>query len=240
MNVVAIIPALNEEGVIGAVVRGLPPSIGQVIVVDNGSTDATAAVAAEVSAVVVRQQERGYGAACIAGYEAAPDADVFIFLDGDGSDPPEKAELLLKALTSDNADLVLGLRRGNVERGSMYLHQAAGTKGLSALIRLLTGAPIQDLASFKVIRAEVLRSLDLRSRQQGWTAELITKCACRKVRIAQVETGYRRRVGHSKVSGSLKGSMLAAWRLTAAILGVWWAERGRRERNASSAHARGP
>lgn len=223
MTTVAIIPALNEEAAIGAVIRGLGCAVDRVIVVDNGSTDSTRDVALAAGADVVRQTERGYGAAMLAGVGAAPDADVYVFLDGDGSDPGERAGDLIARL--DQADVVLGVRSGDVEAGSMFLHQRLGNLFMSWLIRRLTGQAIHDLPSFKVIRGDALRSLDLRDRRHGWTAELITRAACRGLLIAEVETGYRRRTGVSKVSGSLKGSALAAYRMNAAILRVWLEER---------------
>src|SRR5262249_23151596 len=155
------------------------------IVVDNGSTDRTREVAEAAGARVVAQTERGYGSACLGGIAASPDADIYVFLDGDGADPPERLPDLLRALDA-GYDLVLGTRRGAIERGSMYWHQRLGNIGMSWLIRRLSGAPVHDLASFKVIRGDVLRALDLRERRQGWTAELIAKAACRGYRIAEV------------------------------------------------------
>ncbi|MGE0059813.1 MAG: glycosyltransferase family 2 protein [Dehalococcoidia bacterium] len=222
MTTVAIVPALNEEAAIGEVVRSLTGSVDRVIVVDNGSTDGTPSVAEAAGADVVRQSERGYGAAMLAGVAAAPDADVYVFLDGDGSDEGERAAELIARL--QQADLVLGVRAGDVEAGSMFWHQRAGNIFMSWLIRRLSGEAIHDLPSFKAIRGDVLRSLELQERRHGWTAELITRAACRDLRIVEVQTGYRRRVGVSKVSGSFKGSALAASRMNAAIVRVWWEE----------------
>jgi hypothetical protein len=129
---------------------------------------------------------------------------------------------LLDRLVDSEADLVLGVRRGAVEPGSMYWHQRLGNVFMSWLIRRLTGALVHDLASFKVIRGSVLRALRIEDRQQGWTAELITACAVRGLRISEVSTGYRRRAGKSKVSGSAFGSLKATYRLNAAILRVWF------------------
>jgi hypothetical protein len=228
LRIVAIIPALNEEESIEAVVRGLPPALSRIIVVDNGSTDLTAARAREAGASVVLQPERGYGAACMAGVEADPDADVYLFLDGDGSDPPEQASGVLRALEEEPADLVLGVRRGEVESGSMFWHQRLGNLWMSWLIRCLSGKPVHDLPSFKAIRGPILHSLGLEERRHGWTAELITRCVCRQLRLTEVATGYRRRSGHSKVSGSVKASVLAAYRLNSAILRVWLSETRRK------------
>jgi glycosyltransferase involved in cell wall biosynthesis len=229
VKTVAIIPALNEEAAIGDVVRGLPSNIEVVLVVDNGSTDRTANRAREAGATVVLQPKRGYGAACMAGVHAAPDAGVYLFLDGDGSDPPARAANLLQALDTCGADLVLGLRLGDLDPGAMFWHQRLGNLAMTWLIRRLSGRPVHDLSSFKAVRGPVLRALDLRQETYGWTAELIMRCACGGLKIEELETGYRRRIGHSKVSGSIRTSLLAGLQLNAAILGAWYRERrGRR------------
>jgi glycosyltransferase involved in cell wall biosynthesis len=226
VNTVAIIPALNEEDAIGGVVAGVLPAVDRVIVIDNGSTDATGACALAAGAEVIHQRERGYGAACLAGIEAAPSYDAYVFLDGDGSDIGERAAELIRRL--EDADLVLGTRFGKIEPGAMLWHQRAGNLFMSWLIRQLSGQAVHDLPSFKAVRGDALRGLNLRERRHGWTAELIMRAACQGLRIVEVETGYRRRIGQSKVSGSVKGTLLAAYRLNAAIVRVWREERGRR------------
>jgi glycosyltransferase involved in cell wall biosynthesis len=191
------------------------------VVVDNGSTDGTATVATEAGATVVLEPRRGYGAACMAGAASASDADAFVFLDGDGADPPERITDLLAALRDSGADLALGIRRGDVEPGSMLWHQRLGNQILSGIIRRLFAWPLHDLPSYKLIRAETLAALDVQDRAQGWTAELLAKAAATRLRLVEIETGYRRRVGVSKVSGTVRGSLRAAWQLTFAILRVW-------------------
>jgi glycosyltransferase involved in cell wall biosynthesis len=229
MRTVVIIPALNEEQVIGAVVRAVPKDAADaVIVVDNGSTDRTAAVAEDAAARVVHEPERGYGAACMAGVAAEPLADVFVFLDGDGSDPPARIVDVLAPIHGDEADLVLGIRRGEVEAGAMLWHQRIGNRFMSWLIRALSGQDVHDLPSLKAVRADLLRSLALSERTHGWTAEFIAKAALGGYRIKEVPTGYRRRVGESKVSGSLSGSARAAYRMNAAILRAWLYSRHQR------------
>jgi glycosyltransferase involved in cell wall biosynthesis len=226
MKVCVIIPALNEEAAIGQVVSRVPRDIAQeIVVVDNGSTDATAKVAREAGARVVYAPERGYGNACMAGVSAAPDADVYAFMDGDGSDEPQRLGELLEPVLRGKAALALGVRAGDVEPGSMPWHQRAGNAALTVLIRLVARRKLRDLPSFKVIGAETLRSLALRERKHGWTAELIAKAALRRLTIIEVETGYRRRLGRSKVSGTVRGSLLAGLRIVAAILRAWIAER---------------
>jgi glycosyltransferase involved in cell wall biosynthesis len=226
MRAVVIIPALNEEQAIASVVNAArPANVQAIVVVDNGSTDRTAAVAAAAGATVVWQPERGYGAACMAGVAAMPEAEAFVFLDGDGSDPPERIGDVLASIEAGTADLVLGSRRGDVEPGSMLWHQQLGNAVMSGLISRLSGVPIVDLPSFKAIRADALYRLALKERRHGWTAELIAKAACLGLRIAEVPTGYRRRTGRSKVSGSLRGATQAALSMNAAIVRVWLASR---------------
>jgi glycosyltransferase involved in cell wall biosynthesis len=232
MSTAVIIPALNEEQVIADVVMGMPAGVADiVIVVDNGSTDQTAKVALAAGATVVYEPERGYGAACMAGVAAA-EADVLVFLDGDGSDPPARIADIVTPIAYDQADLVLGIRLGDVEPGAMLWHQRAGNAFMSWMIRALSGQEVRDLPSLKASRAEFLHSLALTERTHGWTAELVAKAAFGRLRITEVPTGYRRRVGQSKVSGSLRGSVQAAVRMNAAILRAWLAARrqpGKRE-----------
>jgi glycosyltransferase involved in cell wall biosynthesis len=221
-----IIPALDEEAAIGRVVSEVPRDVAQeIIVVDNGSTDATAKVASEAGALVVSAPERGYGNACMAGVRAAPDADFYAFMDGDGSDAPQRLGDLAGPVLRGEAALALGVRAGAVEPGAMPWHQRAGNAALTALIRLVSGCRLHDLPSFKVIGAETLRSLALRERKHGWTAELITRAALRRLPIVELETGYRRRLGRSKVSGTVRGSLLAGFRILTAIIRARIAER---------------
>ena len=229
MRIVAIIPALNEADAIGKVVAEIPRDlIDEIIVVDNGSTDATAAVARDAGARVVAQPERGYGAASMAGVDAAPDADIFVFMDGDHSDVPARLADLIGPIRRDEADVVFGVRAGNVERGAMLWHQRTGNIFMTWLIRRASGRSIHDLPSLKAVRATTLRSFELRERTHGWPAELVTSAALSGARIREIETGYRRRIGTSKVSGSVRGSALAAYRANAAIVKVMLKYRRRR------------
>ncbi len=228
MKVAAIIPALNEEAAIGIVVKAIPRDVvTDVIVVDNGSSDHTTDVARAAGAIVVSQPERGYGAACMAGVAAAfaATADIVVFMDGDAADVPDRLADLVALIARGEAQLVLGVRDGDVERGAMLWHQRLGNKLVTAMIGRLSGRRLRDLPSLKAIDAATLRSLDLRERTHGWTAEMLTKAAFRGVCIAEMPTAYRRRIGVSKVSGSMKGSTLAAYRIVAAVIKVWRAER---------------
>ncbi len=224
-TVVAIIPALNEERAIGAVVAGIPRNVvDTIVVVDNGSTDRTAEVARAAGATVVDHPERGYGAALITGVASVPDAAVYVFLDGDASDVTDGLPEMVRMVRAGEAQLVLGVRSGNVEPGSLLWHQQLGNRLVTWMIARVSGRKLRDLPSLKVIDGPAYRSLDMRERAHGWTAELISKAAVRGLTIAEVESGYRRRIGESKVSGSLRGSVLAGYRIIAAVVRVWRTE----------------
>lgn len=220
MRVAIIIPVYNEAGAIGRVLSEILPGVAdEVFVVDGGSTDGTQEVARAAGATVLPQQGRGYGAACLSGARAA-DADVLVFLDGDYSDPPAQIERLLAPLRAGRADLVLGNREGGMEAGALPLHARAGNMVAAALVRLLYGAPVSDLPSFKAIRRDDLLALGIRDLHYGWTAEMIARAAKRRLRIREVPIDYRVRIGESKVSGTLKGSLKAGYAILRAVIGV--------------------
>jgi glycosyltransferase involved in cell wall biosynthesis len=225
MTVAAIIPALNEERAIGRVVAGIPrDAVDVVVVVDNASEDRTAEVAREAGATVVRQPERGYGAAMMTGVASVPDATIYVFLDGDASDVTDGLFEMIRAVRDGGAQLVLGVRAGAVERGALLWHQRLGNGLVTWIISRISGRALGDLPSLKVIDGDAYRSLEMRERTHGWTAELISKAAIRGLTIAEVDAGYRRRIGESKVSGSLRGSLLAGYRIVAAVIRVWRTE----------------
>ena len=213
MKIVAIIPALNEEGSIGQVVAAVPRDlVSQVIVVDNGSTDRTAEVAGAAGATVVLQRERGYGAACHAGLMGSAGADLLVFLDGDRSDVPEEAPVVLAPILEGRADLVIGSRlAGRREPGAMPPHALFGNWLASKVLRALYRVQITDLGSFRAIHRKALLELGMQERTFGWPVEMIAKAARRGYRIVEVPVSYRRRIGRSKVAGTLKGSILAAY-----------------------------
>lgn len=207
-----IIPALNEAATIGAVVAAVPSDwVDDVIVVDNGSSDQTAAIAARAGARVIHEPRRGYGAACFAGAQAAL-GTVLVFLDGDGADDPADIPALLHPILADQADLVLGSRtRGVHEPGALLAHARLGNRLVAGLMAGLYDLHITDLGPFRAIRRELYDALGMRELTYGWTTEMMVKAARRDARIAEVPVVYRRRAGgRSKISGTVRGSFLAA------------------------------
>ena len=206
-----VIPALNEAAVIGDVVRRVPAGVvAEVLVVDNGSTDDTGAVAARAGSRVVVEARRGYGAACWAGVEAlTPDTTVAAFLDGDGSQRPEELPRVLAPVLAGEADLVLGVRRMS---GTHPLHASLGTRLVAALVAWRFGVRLRDLGPFRAIRVDLLRRLDMRDRAFGWPVEMVVKAAALGARIVEVDvTHASRQGGRSKVSGTVRGSVKAGY-----------------------------
>jgi glycosyltransferase involved in cell wall biosynthesis len=217
-RVVVIIPAVDEEEAIGRVLAEIPPVVSEVIVVDNGSRDRTAAVARAAGATVVDEPRRGYGQACLAGIAAAGTAEVIVFLDGDHSDHPEQLPLVLAPIREGRADLVIGSRTlGQSSPGAHPLHAVWGTRLSVALMNLLIGTRATDLGPFRAITADGLRRLDMRDRNFGWTVEMQVKAQRAGLRVVEVPVDYRPRIGRSKVSGSLSGSVRAAAKILGTI-----------------------
>lgn len=226
MTVVAILPALNEEEAIAEAVASIPRgAVDEIIVVDNGSTDRTREQAEAAGARVVHEPRRGYGAACIAGAAAAPDASVYVYLDGDASENAGLLSDLVEAVTSGRAQLALGVRAGAIAPGAMPWQQRVGNRVLVALLNQLAGSSLRDLPSLKAVDGPTLRSFGVRETTYGWTAELITRAACRGIAIEQTVVGLRPRRGKSKVGGSIVKSVRVGSVIAGTILRVWREER---------------
>lgn len=212
-----IIAALNEEAAIGQVVIDVPRHLAdEVIVVDNGSTDRTAEVARAAGARVVTEPRRGYGRAFRTGLRAiSPDCKIIVFLDGDGSDYPQMMDRLVEPIIKGTHDFVIGSRmRGQREAGSMNWHQVFAGYMVGFFLRLLYGSRSTDMGPFRAIRRDALESLGMREETYGWPLEMQMRAARAGLRILEVPVDYRRRAGgHSKIAGTVRGSILAATRI---------------------------
>lgn len=222
MKITVIIPALNEAGNIRRLIGEIPQAFDftaqlNVIVVNNGSTDNTAKEAESAGVRVVHEPRRGYGYACAAGVAASTDAEILVFLDGDGSFDPAEMVSLLQPIVHNQADVVIGSRALHTEPGAMPPHQRFGNRLVARLMRLLYGLHITDLGPYRAIRQDVLHSLNMREMTFGWPQEMLVKSARRHCRILEVPVHYRKRwSGQSKVSGTVRGTLLATYY----ILGV--------------------
>ena len=215
-HIAVIIPALNEEATIADVVRGIPADlVDEVIVVDNGSTDATAERARLAGARVIAEHRRGYGGACRAGVRATPQSGILVFLDGDGSDCPELMNRLLEPILAGTHDFVIGSRlRGQREAGSMNLAQVWAGRIAGVLLQLAYGISYTDMCPFRAIRRDALQQLGMQEETYGWNLEMQMRAARSKIRILEVPVDHRRRAGgRSKVSGNLAGTIRASGRI---------------------------
>ena len=215
VTVSLIIPALNEVACIGPLLAELPPGlVQQVIVVDNGSTDGTGMAALAAGAEVVLEPRRGYGYACAAGVAAAT-GDILAFMDGDGSFVPGEVVAMVAPIARGQADFVLGTRlAGGMAPGAMPPHQLWGNKVVARLLRTLYGVHVTDLGPFRAIRHDLLVALDLQERTYGWPVEMMVKAARGKARMVEIPVSYRPRLaGHSKVGGTVRGTVLATTRI---------------------------
>jgi glycosyltransferase involved in cell wall biosynthesis len=211
-----IIPALNEEEAIGPVLADVNRTlVDWIIVADNGSTDQTARKARDHGALVVYEPRRGYGSACLRALSECPDADLIVFMDGDGSDDPTEVEYLIQELLGSDADLVIGSRvLGNVERGALTPVQRFGNSLACLLVRLMWRVYYTDLGPFRVIRKAALDRLNMSDPDFGWTIEMQVKAAQMGLRVREIPVKRRtRRAGTSKVSASIVGSWRAGKRI---------------------------
>lgn len=219
MNVIkVIIPAFNEEASIGKVIRDIPSEVKEVIVVNNGSADRTEAVAKSAGATVLFEEKKGYGYACLKGMAHIEDsedkADIVVFLDGDYSDHPEQLPLLTSPILNDEMDMVIGARHAaEREKHAMTPQQVFGNALACTLMRWLYGARYTDLGPFRAIRYNALKALNMEDKTYGWTVEMQLKALKHKLRYTEVPVKYRDRIGVSKVSGTLKGTIMAGYKI---------------------------
>ncbi|HFC12916.1 MAG TPA: glycosyltransferase family 2 protein [Anaerolineae bacterium] len=222
--IAVVIPALNEAANIAAVVQDiLAQNITDlIIVVDNGSTDQTAQVAAAAGAQVVSEPRRGYGFACAAGSHAAiaNGADIIVYIDADHSSRPQEMSRLLEPLAKNQADLVLGSRvLGHIAEGAMLPHQRFGNWLSSSVMNKLYKVNMTDLGPYRAIRVELLQTLQMREMTFGWPTEMTVKSLRHKARVIEVPVSWHQRhSGQSKVSGTIRGSLLAAWYILSVII----------------------
>jgi len=227
VRVSVVIPTHNEARSIGRVLADLPAGIvTEVLVVDSNSTDGTPEIAVKMGARVLHEPRRGYGRACLTGLAAAMNPDVIVFLDGDYSDRPAELPLLLAPITEGHADITLGSRlAGPRIPGALPWHSALGNRLAAGLISHLFQQRITDLGPFRAARADVLRILALEETTYGWAVEIILKGALRGFRIVEVPVSYHPRIGKSKISGTMRGTLGAAWFIFSRILRYYFLRR---------------
>jgi glycosyltransferase involved in cell wall biosynthesis len=224
-----VIPARDEEAGIGRVLRDIPGDVvDEVIVVDNGSVDDTAEVARQHGAAVVREERRGYGQACLAGIRAVdPRAGIVVFLDADYSDDPTELPSLLAPILAGRAEMVIGSRTlGRRERGALAPQARFGNWLATRLIRHIWGVSFTDLGPFRAIRRDTLRAMDMRDTTYGWTVEMQVKAAMVGTPSAETPVRYRRRIGRSKITGTVRGTVGAGVKILGTIGYYWVVGRG--------------
>lgn len=219
-----IIPAFNEENAVGRVINDIPKNwVDEVIVVNNNSTDLTSQKAEEAGATVLFEAEKGYGRACLKGIDYLKNqkiipTEIVVFIDADYSDYPEQMPELIQPILEDEVDLVIGSRAlGNREKGSMTIPQIFGNWLATSLLKLFYGARFTDLGPFRAIRYQALLDLEMQDKTYGWTVEMQIKAAKHKLRFLEVPVDYRNRIGFSKISGTVKGTFLAGYKIIATL-----------------------
>ena len=227
MRVSVIIPTHNEAQSIGRVLADLPSDlVTEVMVVDSNSNDGTPELAAKMGARVVQEPSRGYGRACLTGIANTNAPDVVVFLDGDYSDRPSELPILLAPIIEGRADITIGSRLNeHGTPGALPWHQAFGNHLAATLIKFLYGVEISDLGPFRAVRAEVLRALALKETTYGWAVEMILKGALAGFRVVEVPVSYYPRIGKSKIGGTFKGTVGAAWFILSLIARYYFRHR---------------
>ena len=222
-QVVVIIPAFNEENAVGKVVEAIPKDwVDEVIVVNNNSTDLTSQKAEEAGAAVLFEAKKGYGRACLKGIDylkQMPEKpQIIVFIDADFSDYPEQMPQLIEPIQKGEVDLVIGSRAlGKHEKGSMTIPQLFGNWLATTLLKLLYGASFTDLGPFRAIRYSSLLALKMQDETYGWTVEMQIKAAKQKLKFMEVPVDYRNRIGFSKISGTVKGTFMAGYKIIATL-----------------------
>ena len=222
-----IIPAINEAKSIAKVIGEIPEIVEEIIVVDNGSSDATSDVAKKAGAIVLLETKAGYGHACLKGIDYVnsnhPDTEVICFLDGDFSDYPEQMPDVVNPILEGKVDMVIGSRAlGNNEPGSLTIPQVFGNWLATKLMLLIYGAHFTDLGPFRAIAFSRLLELKMEDKTYGWTVEMQVKAAKQKLRFIEVPVNYRKRIGVSKVSGTVKGAVMAGIKIIWTIFKYTW------------------
>lgn len=214
-----IIPAFNEQNAVGQVVRDLPQNlVDEVVVVNNASTDQTAQQAAAAGATVVDEPRKGYGSACLAGMtyirQQSREPDILVFIDADYSDYPQELPKVVQPIINDGVDLVIGSRAlGTRERGSMTVPQVFGNWLATSLLKIFYGVKFTDLGPFRAIKYKSLLALAMEDTNYGWTVEMQLKAAKQGMQCVEVPVNYRQRIGFSKVSGTVKGTFMAGYKI---------------------------
>jgi glycosyltransferase involved in cell wall biosynthesis len=214
-----VIPAFNEEAPLPLVLAEIPRAlVDEIIVADNGSTDLTAEKARAAGARVIREERRGYGSACLAGIAALGEVDIIVFLDADHSDDPRDLPRVLAPILDGRADLVIGSRvLGEKERGALLPQAVFGNWVATRLIRWIWGVKFTDLGPFRAIRTDALQRLGMRDPDFGWTVEMQVRAARLGLRCEEVPVRYRHRVGRSKITGTLQGTLRASHKILLTI-----------------------
>lgn len=219
-NTVVIIPAFNEENAVGKVVRDIPKEwVDEIIVVNNNSTDKTSEAAEKEGATVLFEEVKGYGNACLKGIEYLKNqrknsTEIVVFIDADYSDYPEEMVQLIQPIQEGKVDMVIGSRAlGSKEAGSMTIPQIFGNWLATTLMRIMFGAKFTDLGPFRAIRYSSLLALDMQDRTYGWTVEMQVKAVRQGLSYCELPVNYRNRIGFSKISGTVKGTILAGYKI---------------------------
>lgn len=225
-SVCVIIPALNEAAALGKVLDAIPDWVSQIVVADNGSTDDTADIARARGADVIIETSPGYGAACLAGLSFADPSKIIVFLDADFSDHPDEMLLLVQPIADGLADLVIGSRTlGQVEKGALTLAQIFGNRLACCLIRCFWGYSYSDLGPFRAITRKALMTLEMKNQKYGWTVEMQVKALQHGLKITEVPVSYKNRIGQSKISGTITGTIKAGYGILGMVFYLFFKEK---------------